>query len=60
MRGNGGKDSRVDFDAQRDVVRAFGAEATSTLIVFKGTEERGRAAGITNPTAIRILLMSGT
>lgn len=47
---------RVDFDAQKDVVRALGARSQSTLIVFKGAEERGRATGITDPAAIRALL----
>ena len=34
----------VDFDAQKDVVRSFGARVQSTLIAFKGTNETGRSA----------------
>ena len=50
---------RVDYDAQRDVVRSFGVRSQSTLIVFKGAEERGRATGITAPQDIRALLEKG-
>jgi thioredoxin 1 len=51
---------RVDFDRQKQAVGAFDAKTQSTLIVFKGWEERGRAVGITNPSAIRMLLMKAT
>jgi thiol-disulfide isomerase/thioredoxin len=50
---------RVDYDAQRDVAREFGARSQSTIIVFKGAEERGRATGITAPQDIRALLEKG-
>jgi thioredoxin 1 len=50
---------RIDYDAQRDVVRGFGVRSQSTLIVFKGSEERGRASGITAPQEIRALLEKG-
>ena len=50
---------RVDFDAQKDVVRAFGVRMQSTLIVFRGTKETGRAVGETDPEAIRALLATG-
>jgi thiol-disulfide isomerase/thioredoxin len=50
---------RIDYDAQRDVAREFGARSQSTLIVFKGTQERGRATGITAPQDIRALLEKG-
>jgi thioredoxin 1 len=50
---------RIDYDAQRDVARGFGARSQSTLIVFKGAEERGRATGITAPQEIRALLEKG-
>lgn len=50
---------RIDYDAQRDVAREFGARSQSTLIVFKGAEERGRATGITAPQDIRALLEKG-
>jgi thiol-disulfide isomerase/thioredoxin len=50
---------KVDFDTQKDVVRAFGVRMQSTLIVFHGTKETARAVGETNPGAIRALLASG-
>ena len=46
----------VDFDHQKDVVRAFKAQMQSTLIVFKGKTEVGRSVGDTNPTSIETLL----
>jgi len=47
---------RVDFDAQKDIVRKFGARMQSTLIVFKGGVEVGRSVGDTNPGSIAALL----
>ena len=47
----------VDFDSQKDVVRAFGAQMQSTLIVFHGKVEKGRSAGVTDPEQIRTLLL---
>ena len=47
---------RVDFDAQKDIVRKFGARMQSTLIVFKGGAEVGRSVGDTNPDSIAALL----
>jgi thiol-disulfide isomerase/thioredoxin len=47
---------RVDFDSQKDAVRAFGARVQSTLITFKGTKETGRSVGDTNATSIASLL----
>ena len=47
---------RVDFDAQKDVVRKFGAQMQSTLIVFKGDKEVGRSVGDTKPESIATLL----
>jgi thiol-disulfide isomerase/thioredoxin len=46
----------VDFDAQKDAVRRFGAQMQSTLIVFKGGKEAGRSVGDTNPDSIAALL----
>ncbi|MEP6564051.1 MAG: thioredoxin family protein [Mesorhizobium sp.] len=46
----------VDFDSQKDVVRAFGAQVQSTLITFKGTEEVGRLVGVTRAAPIKQLL----
>jgi thioredoxin 1 len=42
----------VDFDSQKDVVRSFGAQSQSTLIVFKGNRETGRSVGSTDAIEI--------
>lgn len=47
----------VDFDNQRSALRLLRVRSQSTLIAFRGREERGRAIGITDPAAIRDLLM---
>ncbi len=47
---------RVDYDGQKDAVRALKATAQSTIIVFKGAKEVGRSVGETNPKAIADLL----
>ncbi|WP_137178957.1 thioredoxin family protein [Roseomonas sp. AR75] len=47
----------VDFDSQKDVLRQLQVRSQSTLIAFRGAEERGRATGITDPEAIRALLL---
>ena len=47
---------KVDFDAQKDVVRAMGAQMQSTLIVFHGSTEQGRSTGDTNAGSIQALL----
>ena len=46
----------VDFDSQKDVLRQFNVRQQSTLIAFRGAEERGRAVGITDPAAIAALV----
>ena len=46
----------VDFDSRKDVVRALGAQAQSTLIVYAGGAEVGRSVGDTNPQSIEALL----
>lgn len=46
----------MDFDTQKDDLRAMKAQMQSTLIVFKGGEEVGRSAGDTNPASIEALL----
>jgi thiol-disulfide isomerase/thioredoxin len=46
----------VDFDSQKDALRLLRVRSQSTLIAFKGREERGRATGITDGAAIRELL----
>jgi thiol:disulfide interchange protein len=47
---------RVDFDAMKPEVKAFGAQMQSTLIVFKGTAEQGRSVGDTREASIAALL----
>ncbi|MGB4812904.1 MAG: thioredoxin family protein [Methylophilaceae bacterium] len=47
---------RVDFDNQKDIVRAFHVSQQSTLIVFKGGKEVGRSLGDTTPSGIEKLL----
>ena len=47
---------RVDFDAQKAVVKEFGAQMQSTLIVFKGAAEQGRSVGDTKEASIGALL----
>lgn len=46
----------VDFDTQKDVVRAMGAQMQSTLVVFRGMDEKGRSTGDTAPASIKALL----
>ena len=43
---------RVDFDAQKAVVKRFRAQMQSTLIVFKGRPEQGRSVGDTRQASI--------
>ena len=47
---------RVDFDAMKPVVKQFGAQMQSTLIVFKGSVEQGRSVGDTKEASIASLL----
>lgn len=47
---------KLDWDAQRDLARAFNAPRQSTLIVFRGAEERGRSIADTRADGIRALL----
>ena len=49
----------VDFDSQKDVVRTLNARSQSTLIVFRGMDERGRSAGDTNAASITELVRKG-
>lgn len=48
----------VDFDNQKDVVRALGAQSQSTLIMYRGDEETDRSVGVTDPAAIEALVRS--
>jgi len=47
---------KVDFDDQKDDVRALKATSQSTLIVYKGETEKGRSVGDTNQASIAALL----
>lgn len=47
---------KVDFDHQKDVLRAMGVQMQSTLIAFHGKTEEGRSTGDTNPASIRALV----
>ncbi len=46
----------IDFDTQKDAVRAMGAQMQSTLIVFHGSVEKGRSTGETDAGSIKALL----
>ena len=48
----------VDFDSQKPVVRAFGAQMQSTLIAFKGKTETARSVGDTDPASLAQLIAS--
>jgi thiol-disulfide isomerase/thioredoxin len=47
---------KVDFDNQKDALRALNAQRQSTLIVYKGEKETGRSVGDTDPASIEALL----
>jgi thioredoxin 1 len=49
----------VDFDKAKDVLKRFGVQYQSTLIVFKGAKEVGRSTGDTDPAAITNLIKKG-
>lgn len=49
---------KLDFDTQKDELRALKAQSQSTLIVFKGESEKARTVGDTNPLSIEELLDS--
>jgi len=46
----------VDYDDQGDVRKRFKVPSQSTLVVFKGAAEVGRATGITDSAQIAALL----
>ncbi len=48
----------VDFDTQKDVVRALGARQQSTLIVYSGGAEIARSVGETDPATLKALVDS--
>ena len=48
----------VNFDSQKDAVRALKATSQSTLIGFKGAKETGRSVGDTRAESIKALVAS--
>lgn len=50
---------RVNFDSDKEAVRLFNVQKQSTLIVFKGSAEKARSTGETDPQKIRALLEKG-
>lgn len=46
----------IDFDTQKDELKAFNARMQSTLIVYKGETEVGRSVGETQPEWIEGLV----
>lgn len=46
----------IDFDSQKDAVRAMKANIQSTLISFNGKQEKARSAGVTDAAAIEDLM----
>ncbi len=50
----------VDFDSRKDVLKQFGVQMQSTLIVFKGKQEAGRSTGETDSMKIRALTDKAT
>jgi thiol-disulfide isomerase/thioredoxin len=47
---------QVDFDGQKAALKRFGVRMQSTLIAFKGGEEKGRSVGDTDRGSIAALL----
>lgn len=43
----------VDYDQERGLRREMGVRSQSTLIVFKGTQEKHRSGGVTDAQALR-------
>ena len=46
----------VDFDTQKDLLRALNVRAQSTLIAYHGAAEKARSSGATDPAAIAALV----
>jgi thioredoxin 1 len=46
----------VDFDTSKPLLRQLGVQMQSTLIVYHGAKETGRATGATDPAVIKRLL----
>lgn len=48
----------VDYDQERELKREIGVRSQSTLIVFKGQEQKHRSGGVTDPQALKTALLS--
>lgn len=48
----------VDFDSEKPLLRRFDVRMQSTLIAFRGTNERGRLVGETASDKIKALLLA--
>lgn len=46
----------VDYDTEKEIMRAFGASQRSTLIAFRGGDEIARLVGDTRRGSIEVLL----
>ena len=46
----------IDFDSQKELLKPFGVQRQSTLIVYKGRQEVGRSTGETDKQKIAALL----
>jgi thiol-disulfide isomerase/thioredoxin len=49
---------RIDYDNQKDALKAFNVQRQSTLIAFKGDKETGRSVGDTQASSIEALIGS--
>jgi len=48
----------VDFDSQKDALKALKAQSQSTIIAFKGAAETGRVVGATKAASIEPVVQS--
>ena len=46
----------IDYDTEKEIMRAFGASQRSTLIAFRGADEVARLVGDTRRGSIEVLL----
>lgn len=46
----------VDYDTQHDFLKEHGVRWQSTIIVFKGAQEKGRSTGDVDVASIRSLM----
>ena len=48
----------VDYDQERELKRELGVRSQSTLIVYKGKEQKHRSGGVTEAAALRAAWVS--